>query len=77
METLRVLVVDDEPGMRLGVARALVNFKFALPDVNGDVAFKVETAESGEGLVDLASVLAAPNGGQFFLNRLFHLHLRT
>ena len=30
---------DDEPGMRLGVARTLRNFTFRMPDVNGDVGF--------------------------------------
>ena len=48
METLRVLVTDDEMGMRLGVTRTLRDFSVRVPDVNGDVAFTVEQAESGE-----------------------------
>ncbi len=48
METLRVLVTDDEMGMRLGVARTLRDFTVHVPDVNVDVAFEVEQAESGE-----------------------------
>jgi len=48
LDTLKVLVVDDEPGMRRGVARALDSYRFALPDLNGEVAFGVETAETGE-----------------------------
>ncbi|MGB9623817.1 MAG: sensor histidine kinase [Phycisphaerae bacterium] len=48
MDTLRILVVDDEPGMRRGVARALQDFRVRLPDLNGEVSFKVEQAESGE-----------------------------
>jgi len=48
MDTLRLLVVDDEPGMRQGVARALRNYKFGLPDVNGDVWFTIDAAETGE-----------------------------
>jgi len=47
-ETLRILVADDEPGMRAGVARALRDFTVSLPDVNVDVCFEVEQAESGE-----------------------------
>ncbi|MCX5670153.1 MAG: ATP-binding protein [Planctomycetota bacterium] len=47
-ETLRILVADDEPGMRMGVARALRDFTVSLPDVNVDVCFEVEQAETGE-----------------------------
>jgi signal transduction histidine kinase len=48
MDTLRVLVVDDEPGMQHSVARALRDFTIHLPDVEGEVRFKVERASSGE-----------------------------
>jgi len=48
MDTLRILVVDDEPGMRRGVARALQDFRVRLPDLNGEVLFAVDQAESGE-----------------------------
>lgn len=48
MERLSVLVVDDEPGMRLGVARALDGYTFALPGLAVDVGFKVDMAETGE-----------------------------
>jgi two-component system, sensor histidine kinase and response regulator len=48
METLRVLVTDDELGMRLGVARALRDYTVFLPDVKDDVRFTVEQAETGE-----------------------------
>jgi signal transduction histidine kinase len=48
MDPLRVLVVDDEPGMRLGVARALHEWRVHLPDVEEEVAFAVEQAASGE-----------------------------
>ena len=53
METLRVLVTDDEPGMRLGVARALRDYTVFLPDVKDDVAFTVEQAETGEEALEL------------------------
>ncbi len=45
---LLILVVDDEPGMRLGIERAFRSFSVQLPDVEGDVSFTVEMAESGE-----------------------------
>ena len=48
MDTLQVLVTDDEMGMRLGVTRTLRDFSVRVPDVNGDVAFAVDQAESGE-----------------------------
>lgn len=48
MDTLRVLVTDDELGMRLGVSRTLRDFTVRVPDVNGPVAFFVDQAESGE-----------------------------
>jgi two-component system, sensor histidine kinase and response regulator len=48
LDTLRILVVDDEPGMRTGVARALTDARFNVPEVNGEIGYSVETAESGE-----------------------------
>jgi two-component system, sensor histidine kinase and response regulator len=47
METLRTLIVDDEPGMRLGVKKALARFTLALPDIDDQVVFACELAESG------------------------------
>jgi two-component system, sensor histidine kinase and response regulator len=48
MDTLRVLVADDEAGMRHSIARALQSFKIALPGLNGDFHFNVEGVPSGE-----------------------------
>jgi signal transduction histidine kinase len=48
METLRILVADDELGMRLGVARTLRDFTVRVPDVNDEVSFEVDQVESGE-----------------------------
>ena len=48
METLKVLVVDDEPGIRLGIARVLQGFTVRVPDLNGEVRFEVSQAETGE-----------------------------
>jgi signal transduction histidine kinase len=49
-ETLRVLVVDDETGMRLAVARVLQTFTVRLGDGDAErtVAFDVQVAETGE-----------------------------
>lgn len=48
METLKLLVCDDEMGMRMGVARALRDFSVDIPDVDESVRFEVEQAETGE-----------------------------
>lgn len=53
MDQLRVLVTDDEPGMRLGVARTLRDFTVQIPDVNGIVRFNVEQAETGEAALEI------------------------
>jgi len=55
---LRVLVVDDEPGMRMGVRRALQDHEVDLPDMGETVRFAVDQAESGED--GLAAIDAAP-----------------
>ena len=47
-DVLRILVVDDEPGMRSGVTRSLRDFTVRLPDVNGEVRFEIDQAASGE-----------------------------
>ena len=47
MDMLRVLVVDDEPGMRAGVERVLRHFTVRVPEVEGEVCFAVEQAETG------------------------------
>jgi signal transduction histidine kinase len=52
MDTLRVLVTDDELGMRLGVARTLRNFTVRVPDVDTDVSFVVDEADSGEAALE-------------------------
>jgi signal transduction histidine kinase len=48
-ETLRVLVVDDETGMRLAIARVLNTFNVKVGDAGeATVGFEVELAETGE-----------------------------
>lgn len=52
-ETLHLLVVDDEMGMRLSVERALRNYSTRLADIQHDVNFRVSQAESGEAALEL------------------------
>jgi len=47
-ELFKVLVVDDEPGMRSGVARVLNDYVVELPDVKTEIAFRVIEAETAE-----------------------------
>lgn len=46
METFRVLIVDDEPGMRMGAQRVLRRYRVSLPDVGSEVAFECELADT-------------------------------
>ena len=52
MDTLRVLVTDDEPGMRLGVRRTLAGFRADVPDLNEKIAFDVTEADNGQAAWD-------------------------
>lgn len=47
-EPLRILVTDDEPGMRMAVTRALRDYHVRPADVDDEVAFVVEEAATGE-----------------------------
>jgi signal transduction histidine kinase len=54
VETLRVLVVDDETGMRLAVARVLSTYTVRPDETSDDtVGFTVETADSGEAALEM------------------------
>ena len=48
MEPLRILVVDDELGIRLAVRRTLEDYTLHLPDMDGQVNFIIDLAETGE-----------------------------
>jgi signal transduction histidine kinase len=48
MATLKILVVDDEPGIRTGVERILRNFKVDFPFMDEMYDFAVLEAETGE-----------------------------
>ena len=53
MEGLKVLVVDDEPGIRSGVIRILKNFSIGFPFMEDDFTFDVIEAETGEIALDI------------------------
>lgn len=48
MNTLNVLIVDDEPGIRSGVSRILRNFSLSFPFVEDDFDFNTIEVETGE-----------------------------
>ncbi len=48
MDTLRILVVDDETGMRMAIARVLGTFSVKAGDDESPIGFEVKTAETGE-----------------------------
>lgn len=47
-EKLKVLIVDDEPGMRMAVTRALTGFSVSVDEVEAIVSFDLIQAASGE-----------------------------
>ncbi len=47
-----MLVVDDEPGMRMGVLRALRNFNVSVPDFQENISFEFQEAETGEAALE-------------------------
>lgn len=47
-ERLRVLVVDDEEGIRLGIRRVLAKFVASFPDIAAEISYEVEAAATGE-----------------------------
>ena len=48
MAVLKVLVIDDEPGIRSGVTRILRNFHVTYPFMDEDYTFEVTEAGTGE-----------------------------
>lgn len=51
-ERLRVLVVDDEEGIRLGVGRVLERLVASFPDINAEIGYDIATAATGEEAVE-------------------------
>jgi two-component system, sensor histidine kinase and response regulator len=53
METLDVLVVDDEFGIRAGILRILRNFSVSFPFMDADIQFSLKEAATGEEAMDI------------------------
>jgi two-component system, sensor histidine kinase and response regulator len=53
MATLKVLVVDDEPGIRSGITRILRNFRVGYPFMDEDYDFEVIESETGEKAIEI------------------------
>ncbi len=56
MEEIRVLVTDDEMGMRLGIVRVLSDYTVSSPEIEGDIRFVLEQAETGEQALERIAV---------------------
>ncbi len=53
MAVLKVLVIDDEPGIRSGVSRILNNFHVTYPFMDEDYTYEVTEAATGEEGIDI------------------------
>jgi len=55
-ETLHLMVVDDEEGMRRSMERALRNYTTWFDDIEAEVGFRITMAANGEAALDLLAV---------------------
>jgi two-component system sensor histidine kinase/response regulator len=53
MNALKVLVVDDEPGIRAGVSRVLRNYTVGFPFLEEDFSFEMREASTGEEAIQI------------------------
>lgn len=53
METLKLLIVDDEAGIRSGINRALKNFTVSFPFFDDDYNFDISEVETGEEALEI------------------------
>jgi signal transduction histidine kinase len=53
MAKLKILVVDDEPGIRSGVSRILQNFRVSYPFMDEDFEYIITEASTGEEAVEI------------------------
>jgi len=53
MEKLKVLIVDDEPGIRSGIDRILRNYTVGFPFMESDFAFDIIEVETGEKALEI------------------------
>ncbi len=51
-EVFKVLVVDDEPGIRIGISRVLQSFSVKLDEENLNIIFDVDTVETAEEAIE-------------------------
>lgn len=56
MNELKILVVDDEPGMRMGVERSLRNYRFKLPGFDEEVFFNIRMASTGNEAMEMMAL---------------------
>lgn len=72
MATLKVLIVDDEPGIRSGISRILKNFSVDFPFI--DEAFTFESIEAGTGEDALEILNSTPVDVVLLDNKLPGIH---
>ncbi len=53
MATLKVLIVDDEPGIRSGISRILKSFSVDFPFLEEEFTFELQEAGSGEDAIEI------------------------
>lgn len=58
MEQLKILVIDDEAGIRSGVNRILNNYKVSFPFLDDEIVFELKEASSGEEGIDIINSYA-------------------
>ncbi|RLD75390.1 MAG: hypothetical protein DRJ07_18145 [Bacteroidetes bacterium] len=58
MAKLKILVVDDEPGIRSGIQRILRNYSVSFPFMDEDFEFELSEVETGEDAIDIINNLA-------------------
>jgi signal transduction histidine kinase len=53
MDSIKVLAVDDEAGMRMAIARTLARYKIEMEDVDGEISFDISLAENAEDALEM------------------------
>ena len=53
MATFKILIIDDEPGIREGTKRILQNFKVDYPFMDEQIDFQVLEAGTGKGGIEI------------------------
>lgn len=58
MEQLKILIIDDEAGIRSGINRILNNYKVSFPFLDDEIVFELKEASSGEEGIDIINTYA-------------------